>query len=186
MVFILTDSVPRRAPAPACSPGRSHLGRARATRDGGHGFIDPLRRNIQWNTARIRCGELGSARTPSRSSSFEKSAAVMYFGSMSKNTMFVSTPVRSTLTCGETGDPVREPARLLVILAETLDMMVQRIQRGRGEHARLAHRPPNIFLKRATRAIVFASPHTADPAGDPRPFEKQQETVSKWAAYSRG
>ena len=44
--------------------------------------------------------------------------------------------------------------------------------------------PPSALRWRRAWRIKSAGPHSAEPTGAPRPFEKQTLTVSKWLAQS--
>ena len=82
---------------------------------------------------------------------------------------------------------VGEPTRAGVIVGEPLDHRLERDDPGRRDHARLAHaRRPSGPGARAPRAITSAGPHSSEPTGAPRPFDRQNITVSAGATSSRG
>ena len=92
----------------------------------------------------------------------------------------------STVRPGHVDQAVGEPCRERVVVGEALDVVVERVQRRRGDARR-----PGACRRRAScasgarRAMNSREPTSAEPTGAPRPFEKQTETLSNGAAMSR-
>ena len=89
----------------------------------------------------------------------------------------------------EAGQGLGEPARVGVVLGQPVDHPVravrQRDEPGRGQDAGLAH-PAADQLAGAARAPdeLASSPTTIEPTGQPRPFERQNVTLSAGPARS--
>ena len=60
--------------------------------------------------------------------------------------MFVVTAAGSSVTPGTSASPRASDARERVVVGEPLDVVVERVQRARGDDARLAHRAADICL----------------------------------------
>ena len=88
------------------------------------------------------------------------------------------------MTPGNPGEPLREQPRIGVILGEPLEIVVERVEPGRGEHAGLAHRAAEHAPRAAGRAMSSRRPASRLPTGQPRPFDRATETRSKGAASS--
>ena len=71
-----------------------------------------------------------------------------------------------------------EPPRARVVVREPLDVVVERVDPGRRDDPRLAHRAAEEVL--APRALAMSSrePARSAPSGQPSPFERQSVTVS--------
>ena len=93
-------------------------------------------------------------------------------------TKFVSTCVEVDREPGR-APALREPPRPQVVVRQAVDVVVERIDAGGRDDARLAHRAAEQVLL-APRALDRRPPEPASsaPSGQPRPFERQSVTVS--------
>ena len=73
----------------------------------------------------------------------------------------------------------RQLPRIRMIVLQPCDVMLQCIEGSSGNDSRLAQAPPKSFRIRLARAMSSLLPTRIEPIGQPRPFEKQIEIVSK-------
>ena len=74
---------------------------------------------------------------------------------------------------------IGEEPRLGVIERQAVAVVFQSVERTRRDDARLPEPAPEELLDRRARPTKAAEPHSADPTGAPRAFEKHTETLSK-------
>src|SRR4029453_14610758 len=99
----------------------------------------------------------------------------------------------------EAREAVREAARVLVVEGQALHVVLERVDAPAGEEAGLpraapaagaAGRPPGGMPPPSSLAARWSSrtracvPHTSEPTGAPRPFERQNVTVSASSAHA--
>ena len=71
-----------------------------------------------------------------------------------------------------------QPAGVGVVVGEALDVVVERVDAGRRDDARLPHAAAEQLAHRLARPTSSAVPAMIDPTGAPSPFERQNWTVS--------
>ena len=86
---------------------------------------------------------------------------------------------------GEITERVGQLTRARVVSFEPLDVMVQRVNPGRGEHAGLPHAAAEHLAPAPRMRTNSTDPHSTEPAGAPSPFDKHTDTLSN-AAVSVG
>ena len=78
------------------------------------------------------------------------------------------------------GPALGEPSRAGVVVRETVDVVVERVEPGGRHDPRLAHRAAEPVLLDPRACHQLALPAMTAPSGQPRPFERQSVTVSAW------
>ena len=101
--------------------------------------------------------------------------------------MFVSSRSRSMRDARRGREALADDAGVRVVLGEPLDVVLERVDAGGGEDARLPHRAAEHAAEAHERGDVLArGPASTDPAGAPRPFDIAIVTRSNGAASAAG
>ena len=79
-----------------------------------------------------------------------------------------------------------EPGRAAVVLGEPVDVVVEGVEPGRGEDARLAHAAAEPLAQHpGALGAGAAAVTTTEPTGAPRPLRRQTDSVSNSRAVVR-
>ena len=130
-----------------------------------------------WVTKRTVSASIVPARTPSRRERVEQSARERVDAA---RTRCWSRPAAgSTLPGQRVGERVGEPPRACVVVGQPLDHRLERDDARGRDHAGLAHAAAEARRgRRAPRRSRRPVPHSSEPTGAPKPFDRQNITVS--------
>ena len=128
----------------------------------------------RWVTARRTAGPSSArAARPARGARAIASSSSRPSAPTSTCTKFVSTSSEVDRQPGR-GPALGEPARAGVVVGEPLDVVLERVEAGRGDDPGLAHRAAEaVLLDAGAVPSARASRRSRAPSGQPSPFERQ-------------